>query len=167
MGRNSMGRVADSWFVVNAGEAAARWVEREGFGKRCLLEPEDGRFEQVGIHLSVIGPGDRSTLYHAEEAQEDFLVLRGSCTAIVEEQERHVKQWDLVHCPPGTRHVFVNDGSEPCVLLMVGARTGGGILYPVSEVALRHAAGVTAEAHSAHDAYAGLEPWRPTDPVPL
>ena len=115
----------------------------------------------------MIGPGDRSTLYHAEEAQEDFLVLRGSCTAIVEEQERPVKQWDLVHCPPGTRHVFVNEGSEPCVLLMIGARVGGGIHYPVSEVALRHGAGVAAEARSARDAYAGIEPWRPADPAPF
>jgi len=46
---------------------------------------------------------------------------------------------------------------------MVGARTGGGIHYPVSEVALRHGAGVEVEASSARDAYAGLEPWRPAD----
>jgi uncharacterized cupin superfamily protein len=157
----------DRWFVVNASDVAARWVERAGFGRRALLEPEDARFPQIGIHLSVIGPGERSTLYHAEEAQEDFLVLRGSCTAIVEEQERAVRQWDLVHCPPGTRHTFVNAGSEPCVLLMIGARRGGGIHYPVSEVALRHDAGVRAETRSAKDAYADLEPWRPADPAPL
>jgi len=46
------------WFVVNASDAAARWVERPGFGKRALLEPEDARFPQVGIHLSVIGPSE-------------------------------------------------------------------------------------------------------------
>ena len=159
--------MADTWFVVDAGEAEARWVERAGFGKRGLLEPEGREFEQVGIHLSVISPGDHSTLYHAEEAQEDFLVLRGSCTAILEEHERHLEQWDFVHCPPGTRHVFVNDGSEPCVLLMVGARTGGGIHYPVSEMALRHHAGVETEARSPHDAYAGLAPWQPTSPAAL
>ena len=153
----------DRWFVVNAADEAARWVLRPGFGKRAPLEPREARFSQVGIHLAVVGPGEHSTLYHAEESQEDFLVLRGSCTAIVEEQERQVKQWDLVHCPPGTRHVFVNEGLEPCVLLMVGARTGGGIHYPVSEVALRHGAGVEVEASSARDAYAGLEPWRPAD----
>lgn len=159
--------MADTWFVVNAAEADGGWVERAGFGKRCLLEPEDGRFEHVGIHLSVIGPGDRSTLYHAEEAQEGFLVLRGECTAIVEEQERSLKQWDFVHCPPGTRHVFVNEGSEPCVLLMVGARTGGGVHYPVSEIALRHRAGVESETHSPKEAYAGFDPWRPTSPARL
>jgi uncharacterized cupin superfamily protein len=159
--------VPDEWFIVNARDSAARWVERAGFGKRCLFEPEDGSFAQVGIHLSVIGPGDHSTLYHAEEAQEDFLVLQGSCIAIVEDQERTVRQWDLVHCPSGTRHAFANEGSEPCVLLMIGARVGGGIHYPVSEIALRYGAGVTVEAHSARDAYAGLEPWRSTDPEPL
>jgi uncharacterized cupin superfamily protein len=143
--------VPDEWFIVNAREAASGWVERAGFGKRCLFEPEDGRFAQVGIHLPVIEPGDHSTLYHAEEAQEDFLVLRGSCTAIVEEHERSVKQWDLVHCPPGTRHVFVNEGSEPSVLLMIGARVGGGIHYPASKVALQHGAGVETEARSAKE----------------
>jgi uncharacterized cupin superfamily protein len=157
----------DTWFVVNAADEAARWVQRPGFGKRALLEPEDGRFPQVGIHLAVVGPGEHSTLYHAEEAQEDFLVLRGSCTAIVEDEERRVRQWDLIHCPSGTRHTFVNDGSEPCVLLMIGARTGGGIHYPASELALRHDAGVRVEARSAEDAYAGLEPWRPADPAAL
>ena len=157
----------DGWFIVNAADEGARWVQRHGFGKRALLEPEDGRFPQVGIHLSVIGPGEHSTLYHAEEAQEDFLVLRGSCTAIVEEEERPVRHWDLVHCPPGTRHTFVNDGSEPCVLLMIGARVDREIHYPVSEVALRHGAGVATEARSARDAYAGLEPWRPAGPAPL
>ena len=157
----------DRWFVVDASGEAARWVQRPGFGRRALLEPEDGRFPQVGIHLSVIGPGDHSTLYHAEEAQEDFLVLRGSCTAIVEDEERPVRQWDLVHCPPGTRHTFVNGGTEPCVLLMIGARIGGAITYPVSEVARRHGAGVDVEARSPEAAYAGLEPWRPADPAPL
>ena len=157
----------DRWFVVNLADEAARWVERPGFGKRALLEPEHGRFPQVGIHLSVIGPGEHSTLYHAEEAQEDFLVLRGSCTAIVEDEKRPVEQWDLVHCPPGTRHTFVNERSQPCVLLMIGARVGGGIHYPVSELALGPGAGVGVAAGSAEEAYAGLEPWLPADPAPL
>lgn len=161
--------MADEWFIVNAGDAAAGWVERPGakLGRRAMLEPEGGRFEQIGIHLSVIAPGDHSTLYHAEEAQEDFLVLRGSCIAIVEEEERPVQQWDFIHCPPGTHHVFVNEGTEPCVLLMIGARTGGRLHYPVSGAALRYGAGVEIEAHSPQEAYAGLEPWRPTDPAPL
>ena len=32
-------------------------------------------------------------------------------------------QWDFVHCPAGTKHVFVGAGDGPCAILMVGART--------------------------------------------
>ena len=78
---------------MNASDEAARWVKRPGFGKRAPLEPEDGRFPQIGIHLSAIGPGERSTLYHAEESQEDFLVLRGSCTAIAEDAYAGLEPW--------------------------------------------------------------------------
>jgi uncharacterized cupin superfamily protein len=158
------------WFVLNARDAV--WMERDGFGSRCGFEA-DGRvaaalglelhlFPQLGIKLSVIDPGQRSTLYHAETTQEDFLVLEGECLAIVEEDERRLKPWDLLHCPPGTRHAFVNDGDAPCVLLMVGARReGGGIVYPVSEVALRHGAGVERETDSPNEAYAPYGHWRP------
>ena len=59
-------------------------------------------------------------MYHGEEAQEDFLVLAGECLLIVEGEERHLKAWDFVHCPPWTEHVFVGAGTEPCVVVGVG-----------------------------------------------
>ncbi len=160
----------EGWFVLNAHDAI--WREREGFGARCGFET-DGRlaealgveaqhFPQLGINIAVIEPGDKSTLYHAESAQEDFLVLQGEALAIVEEQERRVKPWDLVHCPPHTRHVFVNDTDAPCVLLMVGARfEEGSILYPTSEVAGPYGAAVEQETDDPHVAYAPYEHWRP------
>src|SRR4051812_14375139 len=163
----------DGWFVVNAREAA--WTSREGFGFRCTFAADGPAlrgvetdlkpwsFEQIGITLSIFEPGERSTLYHAELGQqEDFLVLRGSCTLIIEEQERDVQPWDFVHCPSGTRHAFVNNGDEPCVLLMVGARRedAEGIVYPHSEAALKHRAGVEVETTSPHEAYAPYPHWR-------
>ena len=157
--------MAEDWFVANLSEA--RWVERPGFGKRVRLEPQGARFEQLGIQLGVFGPGERSTLYHGEAGQEGFLVLRGSCLAIVEDEEIPLKQWDFVHCPPWTRHVFVNEGDEQCVLLMVGARVGPGIVYPRSEVALRHGGGVEQETDSPNEAYAPFGEWVPTDAAEL
>ena len=41
-------------------------------------------------------------MYHAESNQEDFLVLAGECLAIVEGEERRLRAWDFLHCPPGT-----------------------------------------------------------------
>jgi len=51
-------------------------------------------------------------MYHGEDAQEDFLVLAGECILIVEGQERPLRTWDFVHCPPWTEHVFVGTGDR-------------------------------------------------------
>jgi len=159
--------MGDGWFVRNVGEA--RWLERPGFGKRCELEPQNAPFAQLGIRLSVLEPGDHSTYYHAETGeQEGFLVLEGSCLAIVDEQEVPLRRLDYLHCPSGTRHVVVNDSDARCVLLMLGTRGESWTIdYPVSEVALRYGAGVATEAHSPREAYAALPPWQPTTPVDL
>lgn len=159
--------VANGWFVLNARDG--RWLERDGMGKRVRFEPKGpGRFPQLGIQIGIFGPGEPSTMYHAEDGQEGFLVLRGSCLAIVEDEEIQLEQWDYVHCPSGTRHSFVNEGDAPCVLLMVGARGhGDGIVYPRSEVALRHGAGVEHETTLPGEAYATFGEWEPAEPEAL
>ena len=55
----------------------------------------------------------------------------------------------------------------PCVIFMAGARKGWpekGIVYPRSELALRHGAGVETETTSPAEAYANLEKWMPGKP---
>jgi uncharacterized cupin superfamily protein len=68
-------------------------------------------FPDLGVTLAVIWPGQPSGLYHAETNQEDFLVLAGECVLLVEGEERPLRAWDFVHCPPGTAHVFVGAGT--------------------------------------------------------
>ena len=145
------------WFVVNARDAAW-WSHRGVFGHGCPFGSRDSDlFPQLGITLRVLQPGEANCRYHAESMQEDFLVLQGECLALIEDEERPLKAWDLVHCPGGTEHVFVGAGDGPCVILMVGARgPDGDIVYPVSELALEHKAGVETEAHDPADAYADL-----------
>ena len=97
------------------------------------------------MNIGVMQPGQPACMYHGEEAQEDFLVLAGEGILIVEGEERPLKAWDFVHCPPWTKHVIVAAGSEPLVVIAVGARSeAGGLLYPVDETALKHGAGVSA-----------------------
>jgi len=165
--------VTDGWFTVNVRDAA--WQSHPKFGARCTfelgrrvlgdrrsLEPQP--FPQIGVNLAVFWPGQPSTLYHAETEQEDFLVLSGECLVIVEDEERRLRAWDFLHCPPGTHHVFVGAGDGPCVVLMVGARPNRGIDYPRSEVALEHGAGVETATDSPHEAYAPHGHWRPARP---
>ena len=162
--------VSPGWFVVNAGDAA--WVRNDAFGARCTFEGSDRvlaerpdlerqSFAQVGYTLAVLEPGKPTGMYHAESAQEDFLVLAGECLLVIEEEERPLRAWDFVHCPAGTRHIFVGVGDEPCVILMVGARVAGKtIVYPRSDTALARDAGVGTETKAPRDAYAPFSPWR-------
>lgn len=140
------------WFVLNAREA--RWVEG-AFGAYTPFEGEgEAKFQQVGINIGVLQPGQPACMYHREGDQEDFIVLSGECLLLVDGEERRLKQWDFFHCPPWTEHVFVGAGDGPCAVLAVGARSGGGVVYPESELAQRHGAGVTKETRKGEEAYA-------------
>ena len=143
---------SDGWFVLNLGEALAVRNEEKG-GVLYPVESQEYPFQQIGIHLRVLGPGDPNALYHAEGAQEGFLVLAGECTLIVEEQERHLRQWDYFHCPAGTRHVLVGSGEGPCSILMIGARPDEPIRFPVSNLAATYDASVETETDDGDDAY--------------
>ena len=107
------------WFTVNVRDAA--WMTSEAFGDACIFEGGPVDFGQIGYTLAVLQPGQPNGLYHREDDQEDFLVLSGECLAIIEGQERTLKAWDFVHCPPGTQHIFVGAGDGPCVIFMAGA----------------------------------------------
>jgi uncharacterized cupin superfamily protein len=154
--------VGEGWFVLNAREA--RWRERPERGHSLPFEgPLE--FPQLGINLFRLEPGEPIGMYHWEACQEDFLVLSGEARLLVEGKERPLRQWDFVHCPPGTKHMILGAGSGPCVVLAVGARqhqvgaAWGG--YSVDEVALRRGAGVEQETSDADEAYARFPEPRP------
>jgi uncharacterized cupin superfamily protein len=147
----------DGWFVVNAREA--NWVRRPGRGDSLPFEGKTD-FPQIGVELYALGPGEPIGMYHWEANQEDFLVLSGEGLLLIEGEERPLRQWDFVHCPPGTKHIILGG---PCLVLAVGAREpadpwGG---YSVDEVALRHGAGHDRETSDAEEAYARFPPPEP------
>jgi uncharacterized cupin superfamily protein len=122
------------------------------------------RFEEFGINLTVLEPGQPMTMYHQERYQEGFLVLRGSALLIVDGQEAAMQQWDYFHCPPGVPHAIVGAGEGTCLVLAVGSRVGPDvILYPRNETALKHSAGVEEDTPSPKEAYAKFT--RPTPPT--
>jgi uncharacterized cupin superfamily protein len=143
------------WFVLNLVDAV--WREVAGMGRYARFEGEKNHFEEFGVNVHVLEPGENSAMYHGEGSQEAFLVLHGECVLIVEGQERRLRAWDFVHSPPWTRHVFVGAGTGPCAILMIGARgEDKGLEYPVDEAAVRHGAGVEVATESPREAYAGV-----------
>jgi len=154
---------SDGWFVVNVRDAA--WTERPGFATSCRFEATETPFGDLGINVRVLQPGRPNGLYHTDSCQEDFLVLSGECLLLVEGQERRLRAWDFVHCPPNTAHIFIGAGDDPCAILMVGARKEGRrIHYPISDLAATHGASVEAETDSPAEAYASYPPMQPGRP---
>jgi quercetin dioxygenase-like cupin family protein len=166
--------VGRGWFVLNARDA--RWFDTGGRGKEPGLQGK-GDFAQLGLGLTVLEPGEPMSMYHWETDQEDFLVLAGEALLIIEGEERRLRQWDFVHCPPRTQHVIVGAGDGPCVVFAVGALehhtvgsrvdgtlegVPGGGAYTVDEAALRHGAGVEEETDDASVAYARFPEIEPT-----
>jgi uncharacterized cupin superfamily protein len=154
------------WFVLSL--IGARGFATEGHGVFCGFEAPDAPFEDYGINVHVLQPGERSALYHAESVQEGFLVLAGECVAVVEEHERTLRQWDYLHCPAGTAHALVGAGDGPCAILMTGTRRPDStIVYPVSEAAARHGLSAPVERDDARDAYAEAGWPRASEPLPM
>lgn len=146
----------EGWFVINVSEARGEsWAP---FGRGLPLESRDAPFRDYGFGIHILEPGESNGLYHEESNQEDFLVLHGECLVLIEEQERRLKQWDFVHCPAGTRHIFVGAGDGPSAILMAGARDPDRTLhYPVSELAARHGASARESTDWASEAYAPFD----------
>jgi uncharacterized cupin superfamily protein len=146
----------EGWFVVNMADAMSMGIDESQYD--FSFEGAPRAFPHFGINVTVLGPGKPAAMYHAEAGQEAFLVLDGECTLIVEDQERRLRQWDFVHCPPHTAHVIVGAGNAPCAVLMVGARNAGrDIVYLASRTAARYRASVDEDTEDPKEAYAG---WR-------
>ena len=156
------------WFVMNARDA--RWFHRPGRDSLPLTGFDEFEaetyFPMLGMSIQVLSPGEANSMYHWETEQEDFLVLAGEALLIVEGQERSLRRWDFVHCPPETRHVFVGAGEGPCVILAASSRqfqaNGPWGYYTVDEAARRHNACSDEETQDTGVAYARVPPSAPS-----
>ena len=156
------------WFVMNARDA--RWFHRPGRGESlpltgCDAPEAETFFGMLGMAIYVLPPGEPNATYHWETEQEDFLVLSGDPLLIVEGEERALRQWDFVHCPPGTRHVLVGHGDAPCVIVATSSRQfqqhGPWGSYCVDELARRSNASAPEDTPDSEVAYQRFPPASP------
>jgi uncharacterized cupin superfamily protein len=157
----------EGWFVLNMRDAV--WRHAEGRGAVCVVADDfEGwhQLEQLGVNPFVLGPGEPMARYHWEADQEGFLVVSGEAVLAIEGQERQLRAWDFVHCPPNTKHVIVGAGSGPCLVIAMGARAHDGqpdsLGFTADEAAKRHGASVEADTTDGDVAYASLPQRKPT-----
>jgi uncharacterized cupin superfamily protein len=149
----------DGWFVLNMRDA--EWRHVDGRGAVCVVGDDfegERQFEQLGVNPFVLEPGEPMAMYHWEADQEGFLVVSGEAVLIIEGEERPLRAWDFVHCPPNTKHVIIGAGSGPCLVIAVGAREHDSLGFPVDEVANRHGASVEVDTKDEGVAYASIPP---------
>jgi uncharacterized cupin superfamily protein len=152
------------WFVINAREA--RWRKRPERGYSLPLsgwsdEECETHFTQLGVNLIVLGPGEPMSMYHWEADAEGFFVIAGEPVLVIEGEERQLRQYDYVHCPPNTNHVIAGAGDRPCVILAMSSREfmatdewGG---YSVNDAAGRHNANPPEDTNDPAFAYERFE----------
>jgi uncharacterized cupin superfamily protein len=157
----------EGWFTLNMRDAV--WRHVDGRGAVSLVGDDfegERRFEQLGVNPFVLMPAEPMAVYHWEADQEDFLVVSGEAVLIIEGEERHLRAWDFVHCPPNTRHVIVGAGSGPCLVIAVGAREHSGgtdwIGFTVDEAAKRHGSSVEQDTTDPDVVYAPIPAREPT-----
>jgi uncharacterized cupin superfamily protein len=151
------------WSVRNVRDL--EWWDYGPAGFAALLVEDEDEDRQVGVNLFVLEPGQPMAMYHWEADQEGFLVLSGEAVLVIDGEERTIRQWDYVHCPPGIPHTRIGAGSGPCVILAIGARDhqrdddwGG---YPYSELAMKHNASAEEDTTSSEVAYARFPKRKP------
>ena len=153
----------EGWFVLNMRDA--EWRHVTGRGAVCIVGDDfDGerRLEQLGVNPFVLRPGEPMAMYHWEADQEAFLVVSGEAVLIIEGEERQLRAWDFVHCPPKTKHVIIGAGSGPCLVIAIGAREHDSLGFTVDDVATRHGASVEEDTTDGGVAYAALPRREPT-----
>lgn len=151
--------VDGGWFVLNLGELA--WEAAPGFGTWRDFNPPgaDPDAPGIGVHVHVFQPGESNGYYHAEDAQEGFLVLSGECVAVIEGAEHRMRQWDYFHSPPGTAHITVGAGDGPCAILMFGSPDPRRpVTWIANDTAAKYGASVARTTNRDTEVYGDLPP---------
>jgi quercetin dioxygenase-like cupin family protein len=88
----------------------------------------DGIVPAVNFTLSVmLVPPGQGNAPHTHEVEEVFFVLQGRCTVFIEDEtgrrlSEELGPWEMISCPPGVIHGYVNERDEPCYLQVVLGR---------------------------------------------
>lgn len=74
----------------------------------------------------MLVPPKQGNAPHTHEVEEVFFVLQGSVTVFVEDEDgrrvsKDLQPWEMIFCPAGVIHGYINNTDEPCYLqVMLG-----------------------------------------------
>ena len=89
----------------------------EGVPKDMLQEIAADAFEKVGAAHHRVDTSKHPAM-HKTETVDYIILLKGDVTLILDEEEVDIKPFDVV-VQRGTNHAWVNNGTEPALLIAV------------------------------------------------
>ena len=100
--------VLDTTYLAHGGAIAQMILDR-----RTLQE--------IGfLAIASLEPG-KEIEAHVDPMEEIYFVLKGSGVMRVDEEEKGVGPGDATWIPTGSRHALLNNGEEPCIILVVAS----------------------------------------------
>ena len=92
--------------------------------------------QKIGVNLTRLPPGERSSWPHAEEKEEEFVyVIEGEVDAWIDGALHAMRPGDFAAFPAATGicHCFINNGEHDALLLVGGeaSRRDNRIYYPL------------------------------------
>jgi mannose-6-phosphate isomerase-like protein (cupin superfamily) len=103
---------------VEPGTARAR-IDREAAERFVPLRRQLG-VTSFGLNAIVLRPGERGRIHRHTRQEEVYLVLEGTLTLVVEDEESTLERDELVRVAPAVRRQLVNRGPGRLVLLALG-----------------------------------------------
>jgi uncharacterized cupin superfamily protein len=73
-----------------------------------------------GVNLMSLTPGQRARIHRHAVQEEAYLVLEGTLTLIVEQEEYELGPYDAIRVPPALRRQLVNRSSARVLVLALG-----------------------------------------------
>lgn len=79
---------------------------------------------ECGIHLTILKPGDISTVQHSHQFADEFIfVISGKATLTLDDRQVEISEGDFIGLPAkGPSHLVTNTGEADFTYLMGGNR---------------------------------------------
>jgi quercetin dioxygenase-like cupin family protein len=100
------------------------FLEHQAKGLARLLADVDLPPERLRIHISEVGPGERSHPPHQHPGVEAFYILAGDGTLEIGGERRRIAAGEAIVFDPTKLHGLVNTGTIPMRYIVIIAREG-------------------------------------------
>jgi uncharacterized cupin superfamily protein len=100
------------------------FLEHQAKGLARLLTDADLPPERLRIHISEVGPGERSHPPHRHEGVEAFHMLAGEGTLEIDAERQRIAAGEAIVFDPTKLHGLVNSGDVPMRYIVIIAREG-------------------------------------------